>query len=59
YRSPEQGWVCFGCQRGGSIYDLASLLDGGPGGRRGALHGEEFKRVKQRVRELLGLEEGS
>lgn len=56
YRNPERGWVCFGCQRGGSIYDLASLLDGGPGGRRGALHGEQFKRVRQRVRELLGLE---
>ena len=55
YPNPERGWVCFGCQRGGSIYDLASLLDGGPGGRRGALHGEEFKRVKQRVRELLRL----
>ncbi len=56
YPNPEQGWVCFGCQRGGSIYDLASLVDGGPGGRRGALHGEEFKRVKRRVRELLCLE---
>jgi hypothetical protein len=48
YPHPEQGWVCFGCRRGGSIYDLASLLEGGPGGRRGALHGEEFRRVKQR-----------
>jgi RepB DNA-primase from phage plasmid len=55
YPTPERGWVCFGCQRGGSIYDLASLLERGPGGRRGALHGDEFKRVKRRVRELLGL----
>jgi hypothetical protein len=54
YPTPEQGWVCFGCQRGGSIYDLASLLDHGPGGRRGALHGEDFKRARQRVRDLLG-----
>ena len=23
---PEQGWYCFGCQRGGSIYDLAAAL---------------------------------
>jgi RepB DNA-primase from phage plasmid len=56
YPTPERGWVCFGCQRGGTIYDLASLLDHGPGGRRGALHGEEFKRVKRRVWELLGLD---
>jgi hypothetical protein len=55
YPSAERGWVCFGCRRGGSIYDLASLLEGGPGGRRGALHGEQFKRVKRHVRELLGL----
>jgi RepB DNA-primase from phage plasmid len=57
YPTPEQGWVCFGCQRGGSIYDLASLLDRGPGGRRGALHGEDFRRVRGRVRELLGLDQ--
>jgi hypothetical protein len=59
YPSAERGWVCFGCRRGGSIYDLASLLERGPGGRRGALHGEEFKRVKQRVYEALGLRERS
>jgi hypothetical protein len=32
---PEQGWYCFGCGRGGSIYDLAAELFGvcprGPG----------------------------
>jgi hypothetical protein len=55
YPTPERGWVCFGCQRGGSIYDLASLLDRGPGGRRGALHGDDYKRVKGRVQERLGL----
>ena len=59
YPTPERGWVCFGCQRGGTIYDLASLLDRGPGGRRGALRGEEFKRVRRRVYEALGLEERS
>jgi hypothetical protein len=26
YDDPERGWYCFGCGRGGSIYDLASLL---------------------------------
>jgi hypothetical protein len=59
YPRPEQGWVCFGCQRGGTIYDLASLLAGGPGGRRGALHGKNFIELKRRVRELLGLEQES
>jgi RepB DNA-primase from phage plasmid len=56
YAAPGRGWWCFGCQRGGSIYDLASLLDRGPGGRRGALHGEDFRRVKRQVQELLGLD---
>ena len=55
FPDPGRGWVCRGCGRGGSIYDLASLLDGGPGGTRGALRGEEFKRARRRVRELLGL----
>jgi hypothetical protein len=48
---PDQGWHCFGCRHGGSVYDLASLLDGGPHGA--ALRGEDFKRVKQHVRERL------
>ena len=26
YPNPEQGWHCFSCRRGGSIYDLASGL---------------------------------
>jgi DNA primase len=26
YEDPQRGWYCFGCGRGGSIYDLASLL---------------------------------
>jgi hypothetical protein len=26
YDDPGRGWYCFGCGRGGSIYDLASLL---------------------------------
>lgn len=59
YPSAERGWVCFGCQRGGSIYDLASLLAHGPGGRRGALQGEHFKRVKRQVHELLALDQAA
>src|SRR3954451_7941962 len=28
--TPEAGWFCFGCGSGGRIFDLASLLIGGP-----------------------------
>jgi hypothetical protein len=28
YGDPERGWFCFGCGRGGSIYDFAALLFG-------------------------------
>ena len=30
YEDPERGWYCFGCERGGSVYDLAALLGGFP-----------------------------
>lgn len=33
YETPERGWWCFGCARGGGVVDLASLLEGGPWGR--------------------------
>jgi hypothetical protein len=28
YRDPARGWYCFGCRRGGSIYDFAAYLCG-------------------------------
>jgi hypothetical protein len=28
YERPADGWFCFGCRRGGSIYDLAGALQG-------------------------------
>jgi hypothetical protein len=28
YRDPKRGWYCFGCGRGGSVYDFAALLWG-------------------------------
>lgn len=28
YETPERGWYCFGCCRGGSIYDLGAALWG-------------------------------
>jgi hypothetical protein len=53
YPTPERGWRCFGCGRGGRIYDLASLLEGGPWGR--ALRDEQFRQVKRQVWERLGI----
>ena len=26
YDEPERGWYCYGCRRGGSVYDFAALL---------------------------------
>jgi hypothetical protein len=44
---------CFGCQRGGCIYDLASLLGGGTWGRDP--RGEAFKTARELVAAALGL----
>jgi hypothetical protein len=40
FAEAERGWWCYGCARGGRVYDLASLLSGGPWGRE--LRGEAF-----------------
>jgi hypothetical protein len=37
YERPERGWYCFGCGRGGSIYDLAAQLYGASPRGRGFL----------------------
>jgi len=52
YAEAEQGWWCFGCQRGGRIYDLASLLAGGAWGRD--LRGEAFQSARELVATALG-----
>jgi RepB DNA-primase from phage plasmid len=54
YRVPADGWWCYGCSRGGTIYDLASLLRGGRWGRD--LRGHDFRELKRRVELQLGLE---
>jgi hypothetical protein len=46
------GWYCHGCSEGGAIYDLASVLDGGPTGR--SLRGEAFGAARERVRAAFG-----
>jgi RepB DNA-primase from phage plasmid len=51
YGEAEQGWWCFGCSRGGRIYDLASLLSGGAWGA--GLRGEAFRSVREMVAAAL------
>lgn len=47
YDEPERGWFCFGCGRGGSIYDLASLV-----WERGT-RGREFIQLRRELEALL------
>jgi len=52
--SPDHGWCCHagGCGARGAIYDLASVLLGGPWGHE--LRGEAFKRARAYVRDAFG-----
>ncbi len=52
--SPEQGWCCHAgsCGARGAIYDLASVLLGGPWGHE--LRGEAFKRARAYVADVFG-----
>jgi DNA primase len=43
FAEPERGWYCFGCGRGGSIYDLAALL------WRRETRGGDFLRVRREL----------
>jgi len=47
YPQPGRGWYCFGCGRGGSIYDLAALLSG-----RGT-RGRDFVELRRELDELM------
>jgi hypothetical protein len=44
------GWFCFGCERGGSIYDLAAEL------WRLDTHGEDFLELRRRLHAELGVD---
>jgi hypothetical protein len=52
FAEAERGWWCHGCARGGRIYDLASLLAGGPWGR--GLREEAFTRARRLAGQSLG-----
>jgi hypothetical protein len=49
YADPGRGWYCFGCGRGGSIYDLAALL-----WRRGT-RGQDFVALRRELEHRMGL----
>jgi hypothetical protein len=48
YREPGRGWYCFGCGRGGSIYDLAAFLSGRE------TRGQDFSKLRRELEELMG-----
>jgi hypothetical protein len=45
YDAPERGWYCYGCRRGGSVYDFAALLWGYRG-----IRGREFVELRDYLR---------
>jgi hypothetical protein len=47
YDEPERGWYCFGCGRGGSIFDFAGLLWGRD------LRGADFVRLRQELEAMF------
>lgn len=47
YPGPDQGWACFGCGKGGTIYDFAGHLWGVD------TRGESFKELRRRIIEEL------
>ena len=49
----DSGWFCFGCNRGGRIFDLASLLIGGPWGVD--LRGDAFRAARAELERRLGV----
>lgn len=53
YGDPGRGWYCFGCGRGGSIYDLAALL-----WRRPAPRGRDFIEMRRELCRLFGVDAG-
>jgi hypothetical protein len=50
YPGPARGWYCYGCRRGGSIYDLAAQLWGRDP------HGREFLKLRSDLQTLLAIE---
>ena len=56
YQDPARGWYCFGCRRGGSVYDLAHALWSPTAGQRRrhtSLRGRRFLEIRERLAALL------
>ena len=49
YEDPDRGWYCFGCGRGGSIYDLAAFL------WRQGTRGQDFLALRRALQHHMGL----
>ena len=47
YEEPHEGWYCYGCQQGGTVYDLAAKLWGFE------TRGSDFLELRRRLTELL------
>ena len=47
YEAPEDGWYCYGCHRGGSVYDLGAAVLGL------STRGREFVQLHSQLTELL------
>lgn len=47
FEEPERGWFCFGCRRGGSVYDFAALLWGC------SPRGPQFLRLRRELTRIL------
>jgi len=50
YRTPQRGWSCYSCRRGGSIYDLAAEVWG-----KGT-KGREFVELRRRLLQVFAAE---
>jgi len=48
YEDPQRGWYCFGCGRGGSIYDFAAALLGS------GTRGQDFIELRRELMAILG-----
>jgi len=48
YEHPAAGWYCYGCGRGGSIFDLAAAVFGL------STRGREFVELRARLQAALG-----
>jgi hypothetical protein len=47
YDEPERGWTCYGCRRGGTVYDFAAYLWGT------STRGDEFRELRVRLLRAL------